>query len=163
MAGMRTTTALLLAALTATAVPVAADSTFTLGVNPDLVAGSEALLLGRFEEGIALTQTGLGAFVTPDQRASALNNLCAGYTGLRRYDIAIVHCSESLKLDPGSWHAYNNRALAYLGKGLVKLARRDVRRGLRLNPGAERLLKVQGMVEAAALRHAGEAERDPIA
>lgn len=159
---MQTRVAVLLVMLAGAARPAAADSTFTLGVDPDLVAGAEALQLGRFEEGVALTEAGLGAAVTPDQRASALNNLCAGYVALRRYDIAVVHCSESLDLAPG-WQAYNNRAIAYLGQGLLKMARRDVLRGLRLNPDGERLQQVRAMVEQASRRHPGERERDPIA
>lgn len=159
---MKTRAALLLGILAAAARPAAADSTLTLGVDPDLVAGAEALQLGRFKEGVALTESGLRGAVTVDQRASALNNLCAGYTALRRYDIAVIHCSESLGISP-RWQAYNNRAIAYLGQGLVKMARRDVLRGLQLNPDAERLQQVRAMVEEAARRHPGERERDPIA
>ena len=137
----------------------AAENTFILGVHPDLVAGAEALHLGRFEQGIAHTLSGLAAVVTPQQRASGLNNLCAGYTALRQYDIAIVYCSASLEIDPGSWQVYNNRALAYLGKGVTGLAQRDVRRGLELNPEAESLRKVERMVDEALRRK--EPGRDP--
>src|SRR3990172_3730689 len=105
--------------------PPARGGTGTLGAGPDLVAGAAALQLGRFEQGIELTRAGLDRVVTPLERASALNNLCAGYTALRQYDVAIVHCSASLDLHPGGWQAYNNRALAYLGSGMAQLARRD--------------------------------------
>jgi tetratricopeptide (TPR) repeat protein len=135
----------------------------TLGVNPDLAAGAAALQRGRFEEGIARTQAGLDSVIPPGHRASALSNLCAGLTALRQYDIAIVHCSASLEADPGNWQAYNNRALAYLGKGLLRLARRDVRRGLRINPGGENLRRVEAMVEDAERRRPPGREPDPIA
>ena len=53
-----------------------------LGVSPELAAGADALQRGKFEEGIALTQTGLDQFVSSDDRAGGLSNLCAGYIGL---------------------------------------------------------------------------------
>lgn len=138
-----------------------AQSTSVFGADPNLLAGAEALRLGRFQEGITLTQAGLNGSVGSDQRASALNNLCAGYVGLYQYDIAIVHCSEALELDPVNWQAYNNRAIAYLGKGLIRLARRDVRRGLQLNPDSDRLHRVEILVEEAAGRRAGRRDSDP--
>jgi tetratricopeptide (TPR) repeat protein len=141
--------------------PASADSAVTFGVSPDLVAGAEALERGHYEEGISHTQAGLDQFVTREQRASALSNLCAGYTGLGKYDVAVVHCSASLALTPG-WQAYSNRALAYLGKGLVRLARRDVRRGLALNPDAAKLLRVQALVEEAGRRHPGWNDQDSL-
>jgi tetratricopeptide (TPR) repeat protein len=128
----------------------AVESMAYFGVNPDLAAGAEALERGRFSEGVERTLAGLQVEVSPEQRASALNNLCAGYVGLRQYDVAIVHCSAALNLEPGSWHALNNRAIAYLGKGQLRLARRDVLMGLRLNPDSEKLQRVSGMVDEAA-------------
>jgi hypothetical protein len=151
----------LLTALGASAV-AGADSTVTFGVNPDLVAGADALQRGRFEEGIARTQSGLATFVTREHRVAALSNLCAGYTALGKYDIAVVHCSASLELGPG-WQAYNNRALAYLGKGLIRLAGRDCAQGLSLNPDSEQLLRVKVLVEEAGRRRSGSASRDPAA
>jgi tetratricopeptide (TPR) repeat protein len=131
-------------------------------VNPDLVAGAQALQRGRFEEGIARTQSGLDTFVTREQRAAALSNLCAGYTALGKYDIAVIHCSASLELEPG-WQAYNNRALAYLGKGLLRLAGRDCTQGLILNPDSEQLLQVRVLVEEAGRRRSGRTLPDPTA
>ncbi len=153
----------MLGLLTAASEAAVAGDTTLLGPNPDLVAGAEALQRGRFAEGIARTRAGLDAFVSADERASGLSNLCAGYIALRQYDVAIVHCSEALALNRGSWQAYNNRALAYLGKGMVRLARRDVRRGLALNPQAQRLLQVAALVEEAAGKGANAHDRDPIA
>jgi len=141
--------------------PAGADSTVTFGTNRDLVAGADALQRGRFEEGITRTQSGLDTFVTREQRTAALSNLCAGYTALGKYDVAVVHCSASLELGPG-WQAYNNRALAYLGKGLIRLARRDYMEGLTLNPDAEQLLRVKELVEEADRRRSGRDSRDPI-
>ena len=128
----------------------AAESFAYFGVNPDLVAGAEALERGRFAAGVEHTLAGLRVEISPDQRASALNNLCAGYVGLGQYDLAIVHCSEALQLDPGSWQALNNRAIAYLAKRQWRLARRDAGKGLALNPASEKLQRVWQMVEEAA-------------
>jgi tetratricopeptide (TPR) repeat protein len=149
----------LLLVLAAASAP--ADET-VLGPNPDLVAGAAALERGRYEEGVELTRTGLSAVVSSDMRASALNNLCAGYTALRQYDLAIVHCTESLQIDENRWQAYNNRALAYLGKGMVQLARRDVLRGLEISPMAQRLLQVAAVVEEAVAQPRSR-DPDPIA
>jgi tetratricopeptide (TPR) repeat protein len=140
---------------------VPADSVSIIGAAPDLVAGAEALQRGRYEEGLALTRAGMRELLSPDQRAAALNNLCAGYTALRLHDIAIVYCTESLQITPGSWQACNNRALAYLGKGLLMLARRDVLRGLELNPGAAPLQQVLLLVDEAERRRPTGPEREP--
>lgn len=139
-----------------------ADQSLLLGPDPDLVAGAEALLSGRFEEGVSLTQTGLNHVVTSEQRTAGLTNLCAGYTALRRYELAVVHCTEALTLDPQRWQAYSNRALAYLGQGRVRLARLDVIRGIELAPKAQRLLQVAALVEEAAGKPADGPERDSM-
>ena len=128
-----------------------ADSSVMFGVSPELIAGAQALQRGQYEEGIALTQSGLEQFVTSEDRAAGLSNLCAGFIALRKYDIAVVHCSASLELHP-RWQAYSNRALAYLSKGLVRLARRDCQDGLSLNPEGEPLLRVRALVEEAVSR-----------
>jgi Flp pilus assembly protein TadD len=134
-----------------------------IGPNPDLVEGAEALQRGDFETGVRLTRAGLALAVTGAERAAGLNNLCAGYTALARYDLAIVHCTESLELDGTRWQPYSNRALAYLGKGMLTLARRDVTRGLELAPYAQRLLQVAALVQEAAGRARDAPEPDPIA
>ena len=143
--------------------PAGADSEAVIGPDPRLVAGAEALQRGRFAEGLAMTRDGLRNVVDADQRAAALNNLCAGYTGLRYFDIAIIYCTESLEIAADRWPAYNNRALAYLGKGMLNLARRDVLRGLELNPDADRLREVLTLVDEADRRRPTGPERDPSA
>jgi len=162
---MRERAAVLLAALTllAAAALAAAESSVIFGPHPDLVAGAEALRVGRFEQGIEHTLAGLESAMTPQQRVAALNNLCAGHAGLRQYDTAVVYCSAALDIDPRSWQAYNNRALAYLGKGLLRLARRDLRRGLQLNPDAEHLRQVEALVDEALARPQPGHDRDTIA
>lgn len=142
---------------------VAGDGATYLGVDPNLVAGVEALERGRYRDGVEYTRAGLGAAVSQDHRAAALSNLCAGYAGLRQYDLAIVHCSEALGIEPENWHALNNRAIAYLGKGQLRLARRDVLAGLELHPDSDTLKRVAALVEAAARApHALDDDRDPL-
>jgi hypothetical protein len=133
-----------------------------IGANPDLVAGAEALQKGDFPTGVRLTRAGLAGVVGASERAAGLNNLCAGYTALAQYDLAIVHCTASLELDASRWQPYSNRALAYLAKGMLAPARRDVTRGLELEPLAQRLLQVAALVQEAAGR-SRPPEVDPIA
>jgi tetratricopeptide (TPR) repeat protein len=124
-------------------------SSTSLGVNPDLSAGAQALQFGDYEEGIRLTQLGLKATIRPNDRIGALSNLCAGYVGNREYEEALRYCNRALRLDDRNWHAYNNRSLAYLGLDQVDKARSDLERGLELNPQSSSLKIIQRMVERA--------------
>jgi Flp pilus assembly protein TadD len=45
-------------------------------------------------------------------RALALNNICASYNGLRRFEEAIQACEKSIELQPGFELAQNNLAWA---------------------------------------------------
>jgi tetratricopeptide (TPR) repeat protein len=128
----------------------AVEGVVTFGAPAELVEGAAALERRRYADGVALTEAGLRQVTSADQRASGLNNLCAGYTALQRYDTAVRHCTASLALDDRSWQAYNNRALAYIGLGLLHLARLDVQRGLELQPESLPLWQVRAMVEQAA-------------
>lgn len=135
-----------------------------IGTNPDLVEGGRALEQDRFAEGVELTLRGLKIELGSQDRAAALSNLCAGYSGLGKYDLAIVNCSASIAIDPDNWRAYNNRAVAYLYKGQLHLASRDVRAGLALAPESATLKKVELIVNGAlaAPRRRAEAS-DPLA
>jgi tetratricopeptide (TPR) repeat protein len=133
----------------AVAVASESESTTVIGVNKDLSDGAMALRMGNFEEGIRLTIAGLKFESSPQDRASGLSNLCAGYTAAKQYAEAIESCNQSLKIDNRNWHAYNNRALAYLGQGQIEAAKRDLEDGLRLNPDSRKLLQVQQWIEAS--------------
>lgn len=127
--------------------PVASlGGTQTIGANPQLSAGARALQMGDYDEGIRLTLEGLKSHPLPPDRASALNNLCAGYVANRKFDEAIKRCSEAIEIDGRSWRIYNNRALAYLGRGQIRAATRDAQKGLALNPDGRTLAKVQSMI-----------------
>jgi tetratricopeptide (TPR) repeat protein len=126
-------------------------STFVVGADPDLSAGSVALQGGRFEEGIRLTLKGLQRTISPRQRATAMSNLCAGYTMSGDYDAAIAQCNEALALGYNTWRIYNNRALAFMFKGELEAAQDDVDTGLSMNPDSKKLHQVQQMVNVRAL------------
>ena len=121
--------------------------------------GQRAQALGRrarlqfrdFEQGVRLTLEGLKLSVSRRERAAGLNNLCAGYAGLQRYDEALSACDEALTLNIARWRVYNNRALALLGKNQVAAARRDVEAGLAINPDSQSLQKVLKLVEIAEI------------
>jgi tetratricopeptide (TPR) repeat protein len=125
----------------------AAENAQTIGVNSDLSAGSRALQFGNFSEGIRLTLEGLRSESSPRSRARAHSNLCAGYTAMRRYGEAIEHCDRALEINDRNWRTYNNRALALLGMGRIAAARRDLEKGLSLNPGSPSLTKVARLID----------------
>jgi len=144
---------LLLAVAWAAATPVqAADSgsTSILGVNESLAAGSRALLLGEYETGVRLTEKGLKLVSHRFERARALSNLCAGYTGLRQHDKALAACDAALKLNPQNWRIYNNRSLALLGLGRVVEARQDLAAALALKPESPSLAKTRAWFDQHA-------------
>ena len=126
-------------------------NTTVMGPQPQLSDGARALKLRDYEEGVRLTLEGLKLEVSRRQRAAGLNNLCAGYTGLGRYDEALEACNRALALNVARWRVYNNRALALLGKKQVAAARRDVTAGLAINPDSASLKKVLELVEVAEL------------
>ena len=129
-----------------TAQVAVSDSTQLIGVNPQLSDGARALQLGDYAEGIRLTLEGLKTRPGQRHRASALNNLCAGYVASGQFEEAIQHCSDAIEINDRNWRMYSNRALAFLGKGQVAAAVRDTRKGLELNPDGPTLIKVRAMI-----------------
>jgi tetratricopeptide (TPR) repeat protein len=131
----------------------AADSpnATVVGTEPLLSDGARALQFREYEQGVRLTLEGLKLSVSRRERAAGLNNLCAGYAGLQRYDEALAACNEALTLNIARWRVFNNRALALLGKKQVAAARRDVEAGLAINPDSRSLKKVLKLVEIAEI------------
>ena len=140
-------TVALLAAQAASAPPpdsLSSSSSFTvIGANELLSAGAQELERGNYQQGVELTLAGLNRPNAPEDRAAGLANLCAGYVGLRQYELALAKCSESIELNSSNWRTWNNRAAAYLGKGMVEAALRDVQTGLQLSPQSGTLKKTQ--------------------
>ncbi|MGI9342516.1 MAG: tetratricopeptide repeat protein [Gammaproteobacteria bacterium] len=150
---MSTLRTLLLAVTCAATIPVqAADSASAsiLGANESLAAGSRALLLGEYETGVRLTEKGLKLVSHRHERARALSNLCAGYTGLRQHDKALAACDAALKLNSQNWRIYNNRSLALLGLGRVVEARQVLAAALALKPESPGLAKTRAWFDQHA-------------
>ncbi len=123
-----------------------------LGSDPNLTDGATALSTGNYGEGIRLTKLGLDAPPERNNRSAAMSNLCAGLAGNKEYNLAIKHCSAALAIDDTNWQAYNNRALAHIGRGDLEAAQKDIDRGLQINPDSGQLRRVQRLVQAAAPR-----------
>ena len=73
--------------------------------------------------------------------------------GLRQYELALAKCSESIQISSGNWRTWNNRAAAYMGKGMFEAALSDVQTGLELSPESGTLKKTkQILLERKRLR-----------
>jgi tetratricopeptide (TPR) repeat protein len=123
------------------------ENRLVLGSNPNLSQGAFELRSGNFEEGIRLTFLGLKETASTRDRRAAMNNLCAGYAALGRYDAAIHICNIILDKNERDWRAYNNRALAYMGAGDLDQAKVDVDKGLAINPGSKKLRLAAEMID----------------
>ena len=80
--------------------------------------------------------------------AAGLSNLCAGYVGLRQFELAIKNCSDSLAINDSNWRTWNNRAAAHLGKGMYDAALQDVESGLERAPESFTLKKTRAIVRS---------------
>jgi tetratricopeptide (TPR) repeat protein len=150
---------LLLACASLTGPAAAQDLDFTgsrsvYGAKRYMSDGATALMLGNYEKGVELTQMGLHDVLTTEERTTMLSNLCAGYVGLKEFDVAVVYCNRSLDLDPRNWRALQNRAAAYSGIGNTTKALSDIEQGLELNPDSEDLKLILAIVRDQANRKA---------
>jgi tetratricopeptide (TPR) repeat protein len=158
-------TALLATAAFFAAAPVCAEpdepysKTVIGAANPSLADGALALQAGDYARGVELTSQGLATATSARDRAAGLANLCAGFVGLRQFEVALVHCSRSLEIAPDNWRALNNRAAAWLGLGRPDAALEDLRRGLELNPDATLLKRSFDIAREAQARGLAGAER----
>ncbi len=121
-------------------------------VKPLLASGSDAIRMGRYEEGIRLTSLGLEReHPTPGEKSAALSNLCAAQAALGHTDAAIRSCSESLAIDDHNWRAYSNRSYAYYLKGLYSAARINVEAAAVIAPGADEVRAIRGLINERTL------------
>jgi tetratricopeptide (TPR) repeat protein len=120
--------------------PTAASAT-VIGPNAMLADGAAALMNGNWERGVQLTQMGLTATVSNEDRAAGYANLCAGYTALKKYERAIESCDQSLAIATNNWRAWQNRAAANLGLGRIDESLHDIQHGLAINPESQDLQK----------------------
>lgn len=124
-----------------------ADSKTVIGPrNVELADGAQALLEGDGEEGVRLTLLGLRAAQGQRERTSALSNLCAGYLLLDQVDEALSYCDKAIAENGRNWHAYSNRALAYVRLKRFEEAEADVISGQALAPNSKSLKVVRGML-----------------
>ena len=96
--------------------------------------------------GVDLTLEGLKRPNPQHDIAAGLSNLCAGYVGLRQFELAIKNCSDSLAINDSNWRTWNNRAAAHLGKGMYDAALQDVESGLERAPESFTLKKTRAIV-----------------
>ena len=131
-----------------------ADNRTIIGAgNEFLSAGSFAIRMGQYEEGIRLTHLGLTRYQpNRDDRASALSNLCAAHGAKGEPDVAIPFCDESLDIDSRNWRAYNNRAYAYFLKGMLSEATFDLDTAAAMNPNSKQVIQLRGMINEVGLR-----------
>ena len=123
----------------AIALEQSAMSSTVIGTSLLLAEGASALSAGDWQRGIQLTELGLAAVVSRNDRAVGLANLCAGYAGMKQFAKALALCNESLEIDDDNWRTWQNRAACHLALGKVEDSLQDVQRGLELSPDAESL------------------------
>ena len=131
---------------TAAEPPMASSSTTVIGGNELLQEGAAELRMGNYQRGVELTLEGLKRPNAQHDVAAGLSNLCAGYIGLRQFELALKNCDDALAINDNSWRTWNNRAAAHLGKGMYDAALRDVESGLERAPQSFTLKKTRAIV-----------------
>lgn len=118
--------------------------------NPELYEGAELIKAGNLAQdpqlvrrGIELTQIGLKYARGSRDENAGLSNLCAAFIIIKEYDRALSYCDLAIERDSGNWHAFSNRALAYIFKKDFAAAERDLQRGLEIAPNSRILEKVR--------------------
>jgi len=135
----------------------AAQSATVIGpLNTLLSEGSDALEMGRYEEGVRLSLAGLNQPNTPHDQAAGHSNICAGYAALQRWEEALEHCNQALEIDRTNWRTFNNRAAVFVGLKKFDLAMTDVNAGLELAPDSKILRKSREVV----IQHRNAATRE---
>jgi tetratricopeptide (TPR) repeat protein len=125
----------------------------TLGANAQLVAGTEAIRAGEFDEGIRLTRIALErADLGVRDRAAGLANVCAAYVSKNEPDMGIPYCDRALQLDDGNWRVYTVRARAYLLKRMFGEALRDNDAAAAINPNSAHVKEIRGKLNEQLLR-----------
>jgi len=128
------------------------ESRTVLGSNDYLAQGAEQIRMHQYDEGIRLTSIGLVQASSVNERAAALSNLCGAYAGKGDANKAIDYCTQSLALREDNWRAYSNRAYAYYLKGKYPEARADLDVAASINPDANTIEKIRGLINEKSLR-----------
>ncbi|MDA0705972.1 MAG: tetratricopeptide repeat protein [Proteobacteria bacterium] len=111
--------------------------------NLELFDGAKALLAGDAKEGVRLTLIGLQRASSASEREAAKSNLCAGYSLLEDYSVALAYCDEVLRGNANHWRTLSNRALIYIRLERYVEADADLLRGEAIAPEARTLLAVR--------------------
>jgi tetratricopeptide (TPR) repeat protein len=123
------------------------------GGNELLSAGAQAMRIGRYDDGIMLTQMGLERRGLSDAlRSAGLSNLCAAYAAKKEPDRAIEICGQSLEINDQNWRAWSNRSYAYWLKGMYSEAEVDLEAATAINPDARQIFQIRGMLNEAGLQ-----------
>jgi tetratricopeptide (TPR) repeat protein len=141
---------LLVASAAAAQIENRAQNNTVIGANEFLAAGAEEIRIGRYDEGIRLTNIGLTQAPSTSERAAALSNLCAAYAAKGMPDRAIDYCTQSLTIK-NNWRAYSNRSYAFYLKGQYKRAHEDLEIAASINPEARQIAKIRGMINERSL------------
>jgi len=131
-----------------------ADSRTILGRgNEFLSAGAFSIRMGQYDEGIRLTRLGITRYQPSlEDRAAAESNLCAAHAARGEPEIAIEHCTESLRMEGKNWRAYSNRAYAYYLLGKLSEATFDLDSAAAINADARQVIQIRGMINERGLR-----------
>ncbi len=111
--------------------------------NLPLHEGAQALLAGDAKDGVRLTLIGLRQARDARERETAKANLCAGYSLLEEYAVALAYCDEVLQENEHNWRALSNRALIYIKLERYAEADADLKRGEAISPQANSLQAVR--------------------
>lgn len=132
----------------------AADNRSIIGAgNEFLSAGSFAIRIGQYDEGIRLTLLGLTRYQpNREDRAAALSNLCAAHAAKGEPDIAIPFCDESIDMNARNWRAYSNLSYAYFLKGMLTEATDSLMLAADISPDAKQVVQIRGMINEVGLR-----------
>jgi len=99
-----------------------------------------------WSEGTALAEKALrSGDVLLENIPMAYNNLCIGYTGLRKFDAAITACNKAVELRPRQWSFYNNRANIYFYLGQFDKALAEYYKAMTFNGGSTVLMSNIGL------------------
>lgn len=132
-----------LASFIAAAVLIAAGSSAAQGLDTSPASGwvnegARAVDRGDFVKGYQLSKKALDSKeLSPKNTAAALNNLCIALTGLKRTGEAMEACNHAIRLEPGRWSFYNNRANVYFWMGEMDRAMTEYTKALSIRPEEE--------------------------
>lgn len=132
----------------ASAAEHAPDSKTIFAQDAEIRAGEQALIAGELESAIELFLAGLPKASTKRNAAAALNNLCAAYGTLGKFDTALEYCDRALVLRPNNWRAYTNRARSLIGIGELEAAIQAANKGLEIAPNARPLHEILALAQS---------------